>query len=229
MGLSILKDIVTAIRGGANEVGESIVDSQAIRILAQEIRDAEEGILSAKSSLSKLKAREIQMKKEIFSIKDDLDGYTSAAKAALSDNNNDLAREIAGKIGELRNDLAEKEGQQSVLSSEVNKIYDVIKKREKIINKNKTEMEKAKTIDELNKTNKAISSAMPTTENSAKRVNRALDRVKQKQADFANNSEAEEWLEEKESGGDLDKRIAAAGLTGGAKNSADDILAELSG
>jgi len=225
--MSILRDIVTAIRGGASEVGESIVDSQAIRILEQEIRDAEEGIGKAKTSLSKLKGREIQMKKDVSAIEDDLTAYTSAAKDAMAAENIDLAREIAEKIGELRNDLAEKQGQHQILSGEVNKIYDVIKKREKTILKNKTEMEKAKTIDELNKTNRAISAAMPSTENSAKRVNRALDRVKQKQVDFANNSAADQWMEDKENGSDLDKRIAAAGLGGGAKNSADDILAEL--
>jgi len=177
--------------------------------------------------LSKLKGREIQMKKEVAAVEDDLGAYTSAAKEAVAAENIDLAREIAGKIGELRTDLAEKKGQHQILNGEVNKIYDVIKKREKIISKNKTEMEKAKTIDELNKTNRAISAAMPSTENSAKRVNRALDRVKQKQVDFANNSAAEEWMESKENGSDLDKRIAAAGLGAGASNSADDILAEL--
>ena len=41
MTTSIWKKLVTAIRGGASEVGEAIVDSQAIRILDQELRDAQ--------------------------------------------------------------------------------------------------------------------------------------------------------------------------------------------
>ncbi len=226
--MGILKDIVTALRGGASEIGEAIVDSQAMRILEQEIRDAKEGIGNAKASLSKLKSREIQMKRNIAEIDDDLKSYTAAVKGAIAEEKNELAREIAEKIGELRTDKAEQEGQYHVLKSEVDKIYSVIKSREKMISKNETELEKARTIEELNKTNRAISAAMPTSENSAKRVNRALDRVKQKQKDFINDTEAEEWLLAKENGGDLDKQIAAAGLGGSGKKSTDDILAEFS-
>ncbi len=226
--MGILKDIVTALRGGASEIGEAIVDSQAMRILEQEIRDAKEGIGNAKASLSKLKSREIQMKRNIAEIDDDLKSYTAAVKGAIAEEKNELAREIAEKIGELRTDKAEQEGQYHVLKSEVDKIYSVIKSREKMISKNETELEKARTIEELNKTNRAISAAMPSSENSAKRVSRALDRVKQKQKDFINDTEAEEWLLAKENGGDLDKQIAAAGLGGSGKKSTDDILAEFS-
>ena len=37
MTQSIWSKLFTALRGGANEVGESIVDQQALRILDQEI------------------------------------------------------------------------------------------------------------------------------------------------------------------------------------------------
>ena len=45
--MGVLRDMMTALRGGANEVGEAIVDANAIRILEQEIRDAEGAIVSA--------------------------------------------------------------------------------------------------------------------------------------------------------------------------------------
>ena len=37
--MSILKKIFTAIRAGAREVGEGIVDSNSVRIFEQEIKD----------------------------------------------------------------------------------------------------------------------------------------------------------------------------------------------
>ena len=46
--MGIFSKIITAIRGGATEVGEAIVDSQAMRILDQEIRDAGEDLRLAK-------------------------------------------------------------------------------------------------------------------------------------------------------------------------------------
>ena len=42
--MSIWKKVMTAIRGGVSEVGESIVDANAIRILEQEQRDAENAV-----------------------------------------------------------------------------------------------------------------------------------------------------------------------------------------
>ena len=51
MTTSIWKKLVTAIRGGASEVGEAIVDSQAIRILDQELRDAQSAVQKARDSL----------------------------------------------------------------------------------------------------------------------------------------------------------------------------------
>ena len=40
--MSVLNKVFTAIRGGAREVGESIVDANSVRIFEQEIKDAEE-------------------------------------------------------------------------------------------------------------------------------------------------------------------------------------------
>ncbi|RMS55096.1 hypothetical protein ALP66_05573, partial [Pseudomonas amygdali pv. photiniae] len=48
MTTSIWKKLVTAVRGGASEVGESIADANAIRILDQEIRDADNALVKAR-------------------------------------------------------------------------------------------------------------------------------------------------------------------------------------
>ena len=38
--MSVFKKIMTALRGGAREAGEAIVDANGIRIFEQEIKDA---------------------------------------------------------------------------------------------------------------------------------------------------------------------------------------------
>ena len=42
--MSIFKKIITAVRGGATEAGEAIVDANSTRIFEQEIRDSEKHI-----------------------------------------------------------------------------------------------------------------------------------------------------------------------------------------
>ena len=39
--MSLLTKIFTAVRGGARELGETIVDQNSVRIFEQEIKDAE--------------------------------------------------------------------------------------------------------------------------------------------------------------------------------------------
>jgi len=55
--MGIFSKLVTALRGGATEVGESIVDSQAMRILDQEIRDADVELIRSKDALVDLMAK----------------------------------------------------------------------------------------------------------------------------------------------------------------------------
>lgn len=226
--MKFLRDIVTAVRGGVNEVGESIVDSQALRILEQEIRDAEEAIQNAKVSLSQLKAKEIGLAKKVHEMDTDINDYTAKAKAALAKENRELATKVAERIADLRTSKQEYVEQQSQLTTQVDKIYDVIKKREKQIERNRIELQKAKTYEDLQKTQKVVAAAMPTNDSGAKRVQRAMDRVKQRQAETENKMSADQWLADLEAGSDLDGELAAAGI-GETKSSADDILAELEG
>jgi phage shock protein A len=40
--MSVWQKLITAVKGGANEAAQNVVDGQAIRILEQEIREAKE-------------------------------------------------------------------------------------------------------------------------------------------------------------------------------------------
>ena len=46
--MNIWAKMMTALRGGVNEAGEAIVDTQALRILDQEVRDATEELKYSK-------------------------------------------------------------------------------------------------------------------------------------------------------------------------------------
>jgi len=46
--MSIWAKVATAIRGGVSEAGEAIADNQALRILDQEIRDADNALLKTR-------------------------------------------------------------------------------------------------------------------------------------------------------------------------------------
>ena len=52
--MSILSKLFTAIKGGARETGEAIIDKNSIRIFEQEIKDSEAELEKAKTLLKDL-------------------------------------------------------------------------------------------------------------------------------------------------------------------------------
>jgi len=225
--MGILKNILTAVRGGASEVGESIVDANAVRILGQEIRDAQDAIGKAKQSLTGLKASEIKLKREINSLESDIASYESKAVQALEAGNEALAVEVAERIAEIESEAAEKGAEHSALSAQVNKINSMIRQREKVIQKNGRELEKIKTVEQLQKATSSMSTNFAATNASEHRVSKALERVKKKQANWEDRMEAGEWMEGEAGSDDLDRKLKDAGIGANTSSGASSVLERL--
>jgi len=226
--MSILKDLFSAIKGNISNAGEAIVDSQAMTILEQEIREAKEGIAKATVSIRNLKAQAIQFDKKSADLAEDIAEYTNKAKGALAQGNEELAHKVAVKIAELTDEKSGVDVQAQELTAQTDRLYKVVKEREAAIEKSKIELEKLKTYEQVQKTQVAVASAMPTNDSGAKRVQRAMDRVKTRQEEAENKMDADKWLSDLEEGSDLDKELSDAGLSKSGTN-ADDILAKLKG
>src|SRR5205823_4917427 len=83
------------LRGGAHEAGAAVVDANALRILDQEIRDADNALGRARDDLATLVARRRVVEKEVQGLKDQSVRYESSARAALAKGDEALAREVA--------------------------------------------------------------------------------------------------------------------------------------
>ena len=218
--MGILQDLFTALKGGANELGEAVVDANAVRILEQEIRNAEEAINKAKQSLTQLKGTEIQLKRTLNSLSQDISDYEAKALKALDSGNEALATEVAERIADLEADHSEQQAEHLKLTQEIENINKLIRQRVKTIKKNKRELEKVKTVKQLQKATSSISSNIAATSSSGNRVNAALERVKAKQQNWQDNMEAGEWMAQQETSDDLDTKLKAAGIGASGSNSA---------
>ena len=225
--MSVLRDLFTALRGGASEVGEAVIDANAVRILEQEIRDAETAIGKAKQSLTRMKGTEIRLKREIGVLDADISDYEQKAMAALNNGEEALATEVAERIAELETDRNDKGSEQASLDAEINKIHAMIKARERTIQKNKRELDKVRTVRELQRATESVSSNFAATGSSEHRVAKALERVKAKQQNWQDRMQAGEWMEEKEGGDDLDAKLREKGIGDGGSPGASDVLARL--
>ena len=96
--MSIFKKIMTAIRGGASEVGEAIVDSNATRIFEQEIRDSENHLTKAKRDLTGVMAQQMAANREVDRLKREVTEHEGYAVQALEKGDETLALAVEKKF-----------------------------------------------------------------------------------------------------------------------------------
>src|SRR5690554_4380803 len=95
---TVLKKILTAMRGGVNELGEAVVDGQGNRILEQELRDAEQELKQAKQELAALMAESASLARQIRVQQDSACKHEQDASKSLAAGQEDLEREVVERI-----------------------------------------------------------------------------------------------------------------------------------
>lgn len=224
--MSILSKLFTAIKGGAREVGESIVDANGVRIFEQEIADAQKALQSAKKNLTEVMAKEMQTKRKVSAIDDSIAEHETFAGQALEKGDEALALEIAEKIAQFENDKAELQEVLATYSSSVVQLKSQVKEAEKTIKENQRQLSMVKTTESVQKATMAVNSTLSTNSNSMSSAKASLERIKQRQADRADQLSAAKELDNEQNGGDLKAKMAAAGI-GETKSKGDDVLARL--
>jgi phage shock protein A len=219
--MSILKKLFTAVRGGAREVGESIVDANGIRIFEQEIADAKNALAKAKKSLTEVMAKEMQTKRKISALDDSITEHENYATQALEQGNEALALEIAEKIGEFE---AEKDEHQQVLngfSQHIVVLKQQVKEAEKSIKENQRQLTMVKTTESVQKPTMAVNSTLNTNDSSMVNARQSLERIKQRQQDRQDQLGAAKELEAANNGDDFKAKLAEAGIGATNKKSSD--------
>jgi len=225
--MSILRDMFTALKGGVSEAGEAVVDSQAIRIFEQNIREADAAIKEASRSLTTLKGKEIQLKRKLDETIEDIGDWEAKAITALDSGREDLATKAAERIAEMTTEHDSLKDEHDALRKEVLELNGLIQQRKRTLEKTRNELERVKTTDQIQKATSKISTNFAATNSKTSRVQESLDRIRKKQQAHKDNMKAGEWMEEKNETDSLDKEFSEAGIGGNASLAADDILARL--
>ena len=223
--MSIFKDLMTALRGNISNVGESIIDHQAVTILEQSIRDGNNNLAISKMGLRNLKSEALKLDKQVVDLGEDIGGYTAKAKKALLNGNEGLALKTAQRIAELTDRRNSINIQSERLSSQVETLYSKISACEEQLKKDLIGLEQLKSFEAVYKVQQTIVSATPAGSD-RKRVERAKSRVAQRQADVEAKMAADEWISNADKCDDLDTELSVAGI-GNTGTSANDILASL--
>jgi phage shock protein A len=226
--MSVWGKLFTALRGGVNEAAETVADSQAMRILDQELRDADNSLRKARGDLAGMMATAKRIEKRIEDTRAKEQRDVQSARAAMDAGREDLARGLAERIAVARTELVRDEGDLEKMRSQQTNMLRVVKETEHRIGTMKREVESVKATDSLQRAQKAIASSHAGVNSRLGSAVGSLERIRDRQAQLGARLEAGDEMAALETGADLDRQLLEAGI-GGRSSSADDILAELTG
>jgi len=224
--VNIWGKITTAVRGGVNEAGEAIADSQALRILDQEIRDADNELIRSKESVTGIIAKRKLADKKVESLKASIKEYEGYAMQALDKSDESLATEIADKIAGLEAELAGEEGLAKSFADSEAQLRRAVSQTEANLKRLKQQVDTVKATEKVQRAQAAVAARHTGADSSMRSAVDSLERLKTKQTERAARFEAASELARSTEEVSLDDKLKAAGIVdGGAKG--NDVLARL--
>lgn len=225
--MSVWKKLVTAIKGGATETAQAVVDSQAIRILEQEIREAKEELRKSDHARTQILAKSKLSQQKVGSYSASIAEYEAHARKAV-DSDQQLALDCAQKVADLK---AEQEQEQQYLDQfkqSEKQLAHNIQQAKANLRRLEQQVDMVKATESVQKAQVAVSSRHMGANSKMKTATESLSRIQDKQKMRSAELQAAEELASEESTSDLEKRLADAGIKGN-KSSADDELSRILG
>jgi phage shock protein A len=225
--MSVWKKLVTAVKGGATEAAQSVVDGQAIRILEQEIREAKEELRKSDHARTQILAKCKLSEQKIAGLNQSITEYEAHARKAV-DTDRQLALDCAQKVADLRAQVESEQGYLDQFRSSEKKLAVNIDQAKANLRRLEQQVDMVKATETVQKAQVAVSSRHLGANSKMKTATESLSRIQERQKLKGAELEAAEELAQSESSGDLESRLAAAGISGG-KASADDELSRILG
>ena len=222
--MAIWSKLFTLGRAGAHEATAAVVDANALRILDQEIRDADKAQGKARDDLAGLVARRRILEAEVESFHAQVAKYEASARVAVDKGNMDLARQVAQRIADLEQDVAMKAPQVADMRQAEEQIHTAIAATDRKIEQLRREVDVVKVNESVQKAQATV--AASGAGSSLGSAADSLARIRERQLIRGEKIRAAGELEDRRTGADLDEKLRLAGILPG-QSSADDVLARL--
>ena len=226
--MSVWKKLITAVKGGVTEVAETVVDSQALRILDQEIRDAKEELRNSDHALTQIMAKRKLADQKVASLNSSVAEYETHARTAAAKGDQALALDCAKKVVELRAQLESEQQLVNQFTQSETTLRKNISQAKNNLQRMEQQVDMVKATESVQKAQVSVSSRHLGANNKMKTATESLARIQEKQKLRQAEFEAAAELASDESGDDLQKRLRDAGISG-PTTSADDELARILG
>lgn len=221
--MNVWSKMITALRGGATEAGEAIVDSQALRILDQEIRDASGELGQSKDALASIMARQKLAEEKASQLTKSITENEGYAVQALEKGEEALALEVADKISSLETRLDTEATQAKEFESSAASLRSAIMQAEKNIKRLKQQIDTVKATDSVQRAQAVVAEKYSGSNSKLRTAMDSLDRIKEQQALKSAQMSAASELASETSDDSLQSKLEKAGIVSGGHN-AQEVL-----
>ncbi|WP_192254863.1 PspA/IM30 family protein [Mesorhizobium caraganae] len=220
----MLKQFFALVRGRSYEAAEAVVDSNALVILRQQIRDCADAIAAARRAVAIAIAQNeqevAQFKKLVVRI-DDLEKRTIAA---IEQGQNELAREAAETIAMLEAERDASSEAQKSFSTEIERLKRIIRVSEMRLR----ELQRGQRIvAAVDSTQRLRESAPGSSLSALKDAEETLLRLRTRQKQIDATAAAMAEMEQSGDPAAVSEKLAAAGCGAPLRSSADAVLERL--
>lgn len=226
--MMIWRKVGTLFRASAYEPAERLVDANALRILAQELRETEQAMLLAKRELAGLMAEAKQLERHNAQLVEVIAEREEQARVAMAKGEDALALELAERIAADENLLKEQRQHAERLEGQEKSLREHLREAARSLQHYKREMSLARANHNAEQVLKQLGSHTVGLQAHMGDLAQSLDRIKARQTRFTDVNDALRELDQEEGGGDLEQRLQKAGIATG-KQDAQAVLARLRG
>lgn len=219
-------NVLKTLIAGANARSEDNIQNYfAVDLLDQKIREADQDLERAKSTLASLIIRKRNEKRALDGLNSRIADLEERTLKAIEAQNDDLATQGAQAIAELQNEADIRSQTVNSLTSKTDRMQLSIEKMHRRIVSLKQGMIEARSIDAECRAQKSMNRSIGKSTN-IREAEKLIDRIKGRDDPFEEN----EVLEEIDAGlnhTNTKDALAEAGFGGKTKTSAEDVLARL--
>ena len=215
--------LVNAVRGGVNELGEVIADTQALRILDQEIRDNDAELHRTRATLAETMARCKVAQERLAAANASLDTYESYAAKTLKAGEDTLLREIAAKIAVIEIERDDHAGQVRGYADSIAHLRKVVVQLETSIKRLKQQVDTVRATESVQRAQAAVAQRREGSDVRMRTALESLERIKRRQAERGAQLDAAETMADDDA---LEAKLRRAGIIAD-EDRAEAVLARL--
>ena len=220
----MLKQFFALVRGRSYEAAEAVVDSNALVILRQQIRDCADAIAAARRAVAIAIAQNEQEVAQFKKLVVRIDDWEKRTIAAIEQGQNELAREAAETIAMLEAERDASSEAQKSFSTEIERLKRIIRVSEMRLR----ELQRGQRIvAAVDSTQRLRESAPGSSLSALKDAEETLLRLRTRQKQIDATAAAMAEMEQSGDPAAVSEKLAAAGCGAPLRSSADAVLERL--